>query len=57
MKRESGESPEQSRCCEPPFPTFNNLPLAICREGVDGEAAKSEDLPLQHPLPATNDGG
>lgn len=47
-KRESGESPEQSRCCEQPSAHANTKPLTIFREGVCMMGCKSEDLPLQH---------
>lgn len=46
MKRERGENPRQSRCCELPLICSTRKPLAICREGVGRKAAKSEDLPL-----------
>ena len=56
MKRESGVSPEQSRCCNIPFLCKHFVPLDEKREGWNvkrhesGKAVctgiKSEDLPL-----------
>lgn len=50
MKRESGENPEQSRCCEIPFLCKQSVPLNEYAVVTFGKAVctgiKSEDLPL-----------
>ena len=50
MKRESGENPEQTRCCKlDPLFRASLLPLSEGREGAR-KASKSEDLPICNPL-------
>lgn len=46
IKRESGESPEQSRCCELSFMRTDTNATDTLREGVRPRATKPEDLPL-----------
>jgi hypothetical protein len=50
MKRESGENPEQSRCCDIPFLCKRFVPLDEDEREASGKAVctgmKSEDLPL-----------
>ena len=45
IKRESGASPGQSRCCELQPQSFHKMPLPLWREGGK-RRSKSEDLPI-----------